>query len=290
MEAAPTGATSGNEAIMDKIWLRNPLTIPLYRLGPFRGLSPDVIGERQHVDLHLRRREPAEVAHGHSAGYEGLNYDYDFLDRLTNMTINGLPGASYAYDPAVTFGGKIGNMTSKTEGGVTLNFTYSAQHVHGSTYTTYDRNGNASQSSGDIYSFDAENRLAQMNTWAGMYPMFTNYAYDAAGQMSRRNTQNAIYPGAYDQKDTFVGGIYQERSTACGAAESYTKYYVALGRVIAQRTGTIAGGVPDAGTLTNLLADHLVAVVGSAEYDSYLDILLITRVRSSHTSHPSGSG
>ena len=82
-----------------------------------------------------------------------------------------------------------------------------------------------------------------------------------------------------------------ERSTACGAAESYTKYYVALGRVIAQRTGTIAGGVPDAGTLSYLLADHLVAVVGSAEYDSYLDILLITRVRSSHIHRiQSGSG
>jgi RHS repeat-associated protein len=155
------------------------------------------------------------------------------------MDVNSATVASYAYDPNVTYGGKIGNMTSKTEGATTYNFSYAAEHIHAPTNLGYDKNGNSIGGGGDLYWFDVENRLSQINAWTWT-PMMTTYLYDGSGGMVRRNAAPYLYPDQAE-KDVFVDGIYQERSIGCAAASSYTKYYSALGRVIASRTGTIGG-------------------------------------------------
>ena len=64
--------------------------------------------------------------------------------------------ASYTYSAGTTFGGKIGNMTTKTEGGVTANLSYSAEHTHAPSARNggaiaYDKSGNAVNALGDIY-------------------------------------------------------------------------------------------------------------------------------------------
>jgi RHS repeat-associated protein len=71
-------------------------------------------------------------------------YSYDKLSRLTNETANGTTTGGYAYNA-------IGNITSKTVGGNTFTYSYSATHKHavsgitynGTTYSySYDANGN----------------------------------------------------------------------------------------------------------------------------------------------------
>ena len=43
---------------------------------------------------------------------------------------------------------------------------------------------------------------------------------------NRRNIGHAL--GTYDVKDTFVDGIYEERSSGCAAPTTITKHYAAL--------------------------------------------------------------
>jgi RHS repeat-associated protein len=165
--------------------------------------------------------------------------------------------ASYAYgDPANGLGGRIGNMTAKMEGGVTHNFTYNLEHIHAvasdnGSALSYDRNGNTFDAASlDSYLFDVENRLSQNNAWLGT-PVSTFYTYDGSGEMVRRNVTRAAWPGQYDEKDVFIDGIFEEHSQNCGAAVSTTKYYMALGRVIAARKSN------ESPTLRFYLADHL---------------------------------
>lgn len=189
---------------------------------------------------------------------ETMDYAYDDLSRLTEMKINTVVQASYTYDPSTTYGGKIGNMTSKTEGGTTYNFSHGAEHIHAPTSwrgsgNTYDKNGNAVQVDADLNWYDVENRFSQVN----YIPNSTTYLYDASGELVRRKVKNLFGDPGTEAKETFVEGIYQERSTGCAAPHEYTKYYTALGRVIAKRTGTISGGTLSTGTVTFVLSDHL---------------------------------
>ena len=73
--------------------------------------------------------------------------------------------------------------------------------------------------------------------------------------MARRAT-SWMFPGAIDQRDTYVDGIYEERSTACNAPATVTKFYKAFGRIIAQRANS---------TLTYFLADHLGSTLGTVD-------------------------
>jgi RHS repeat-associated protein len=194
---------------------------------------------------------------------EAIDYVYDDLDRITAMLVNGVSKASYAYDPNTLYGGKIGNMTAKTEGTLTYNFTYTAEHIHapkthGGFTNYYDKNGNSSSVANEPHYYDVENRLSQINIWTWTATT-VDYLYDGSGEMVRRSTKAYLYPGQYDEKEVFVDGIYQEHSTNCAAAVSYTKYYMALGRVIASRAGTM--GTP--GTLKFYAADHLGSTVAT---------------------------
>ena len=90
--------------------------------------------------------------------------------------------------------------------------------------------------------------MAQTSNWSYPYVAAASQ-YDASGEMVYRRYTSWIYQGAIDTKETFVEGIYQERTFNCSSTPSVTKYYTAFGRVIASRT--------DGGTPCYYMADHL---------------------------------
>lgn len=161
----------------------------------------------------------------------------------------------------MTAGGRIGSLTAKDEGGnVTLaHANYS--HVHavsaaGNDTFTYDANGNmTSRLFHETYAFDVENRLTQ----TASYPSQTDYVYNGSGDLVLRKSSSSQYPGAVDEKNVYVGGIYEEQCFG-GGAPIVTKRYEAFGRVFAERRST---PVPGPSTLTYLLSDHLSSTVGT---------------------------
>jgi RHS repeat-associated protein len=197
------------------------------------------------------------------------------LGRLTTAQhqLGGLPApgdpviSSYRYDDqpnsvgAMTAGGRIGSLTGKDEGGnVTLAHT-NYSHVHavsaaGNDVFTYDANGNmAARLFHEAYRFDVENRLTQ----SASYPSQTDYTYNGSGDLVRRTSSSGQYPGAVDERNVYVDGIYEQQCFS-GGAPVVTKRYEAFGRVFAERRST---PVPGPSTLTYLLSDHLNSTVGT---------------------------
>jgi RHS repeat-associated protein len=192
---------------------------------------------------------------------ETINYSYDDLDRLISASapING----SYSYN-------QIGNLLSKTEGGVTYNLDYSTtthKHapngVNGVPYT-YDKNGNLTSRSGVDYRYDPENRLVKVSQGAQYVARF---AYDGDGKRVKRvDNYGTIH---------YIGPHY-ERNVGNGqdTTEVITKlYYAQLGpyrRLIAvNRAGTLYYVHTEHLGGTNILSDSSGNEVGALRYHSY---------------------
>jgi RHS repeat-associated protein len=161
----------------------------------------------------------------------------------------------------MTAGGRIGSLTGKDEGGNLTLAHANYSHVHavsaaGNDVFTYDANGNmASRLFHESYKFDVENRLTQ----SASYPSQTEYTYNGGGDLVRRTSSSSQYPGAVDEKNVYVDGIYEQQCFG-GGAPIVTKRYEAFGRVFAERRST---PVPGPSTLTYLLSDHLNSTVGT---------------------------
>jgi RHS repeat-associated protein len=198
------------------------------------------------------------------ASSDDVIYKYDEFDRITEMRQNSTSPptpalASYSYGLSTdSTGGAIGNLMSNGESGGTLAYA-NAEHIHapsssnGGWYSyTYDKNGNMSAYVGYAnYTFDVENRLVR--TYQQAYGFQNDYFYDGAGNLVRRRITSSTFP-TFDQKNLYVGGIYEELSyNGCSSGFSMTKNYMAFGRIIATRGAS----------LMYLLADHLGSTVGA---------------------------
>lgn len=129
-------------------------------------------------------------------------YAYDDLDRLTRAENVPSPNGGYAnfdyqYDP-------IGNMTYKSDMGVMTYGQNAGPHAltsaGGYTYQ-YDANGNMVVGKNKTLSYEAENRLLQVNE-LGTITLFT---YDGDGGRVRKTTGSA--------STTYIGSLFEKDSS-----------------------------------------------------------------------------
>lgn len=192
---------------------------------------------------------------------ETIGYGYDALDRL--LTAGAPINGSYSYN-------EIGNLLSKTEGGLTYNLDYSTtthkhapNSVNGVAYT-YDANGNLTNRSGIDFKYDAENRLVKVSQGS---QYVARMAYDGDGKRAKRvDSYGSIH---------YVGPHY-ERNVGTGqdTTEIITKlYYAQLGpyrRLIAiRRNGLLYFVHTEHLGGTHILSDTAGYEVGALRYHGY---------------------
>jgi len=140
-----------------------------------------------------------------ASGGETSTYSYDYLNRLTGMSVGSMQVAAYAYDA-------VGNLVRKKEGqlDLTLDYDQTGQpqpHPHAvtklkftgtaNTYKalSYDANGSLAAASASVggaqqdgFAFDAENRLKTRSSGLGPASVTTEYVYDGSGALVKKTT------------------------------------------------------------------------------------------------------
>jgi YD repeat-containing protein len=170
-----------------------------------------------------------------------ITYGYDRANRLTSAVNSGGTDYSYNYDAAY-------NMTSRTAGSTTTNFTVNAANqvtAAGSTTFTYDGAGNLTgDSTGKQLRYNAANQLTGMKTDASSAMVDDEYAGD--GNFERIAYDNQSFTDSVLGTSTRTGGTTP--------AQSYVRDNT--GRLIAIREGTArryvhADALGSVGALTN---------------------------------------
>lgn len=171
------------------------------------------------------------------------DFYYDGLNRLDYSRLNGVttPNLDMSYD-------SLGNIQSKTEGGGSNAYNYSAQQAGCSYYShaqpnavrrvgtsvyCYDQNGNMTRRAGsDItwYSYNLPNRINNGSNFSQFYygadrARYKQVAFTAAGGSLPAGTETTIY----------VGGLYERVTKPSGVVE-HKHYILANADAIAVRT------------------------------------------------------
>ncbi len=174
-------------------------------------------------------------------------FNYDNLNRIQTSTLNGTQNLSVAID-------NTGNITSRTEGGVTYPYTYDSTHKHavasvGSVGSyTYDNNGNmATRNSYSLTwaSYNLPTSITAVNN------VSSTFYY---GPDRQRKEQDAKYvsEGANGTETTIYAlGLYEYEVTP---AQTHNKYFVQVpgGTQIIYDIQSVSGT-----QTTYVTADHL---------------------------------
>ena len=185
---------------------------------------------------------------------ETQTFGYDLLNRLTSALATGSAGysESYSYDPGT------GSLASKTgvgtytyhaprQGtcatGTNATIPHAAQSAGANAYT-YDCNGNMLSRPGQALSFDAENRLVEVNRTVKPIRTEASFTYDGDGTRVKSvvGTTTTVFIGEYLEWT--------------GSTSTLKLHYYAGGRRIALRS---------AGTLLWLTGDHLGSTTVTAD-------------------------
>jgi len=152
------------------------------------------------------------------------NFDYDIVGRLTSAS-GPYPSLSYQYDRA-------GNITKRND----TTYSYKTDKKHQLAAATYDANGNTTQYAPWSYSYDAQNRLSQVDkAGSGTVNQFT---YDDSGnRLSKKESEDGT---------TYYVAPFYEVVRKADNAQIHTKYIVGP-------QGTIAA-ISKNGSNVNLLA------------------------------------
>ena len=145
----------------------------------------------------------------------GNTYDYDVLDRLTNV-VTPTAGQTYAYDA-------VGNRKQKATNGTTTTYGYAGPgnrltSVAGQSVAT-DANGSITNTGNATFNYDARGRMVSANTAIGL----VTYTINSLGQRVRKVTPTETTVFHYDLAGKLIG-----ESTTTGSTTK-TQQYVFLG-------------------------------------------------------------
>ncbi|TMC49309.1 MAG: hypothetical protein E6J20_18030, partial [Chloroflexi bacterium] len=149
-------------------------------------------------------------------------FGYDNLNRIQNSTLNGVQNLSLAIDAT-------GNITSRTEGGVTYPYTYDPAHKHavdtvgtGSNQTTYsyDANGNMATRNGLSVNWASYNLPTSIPGSGGVY---ANFVYGPDRQRKQQSAKYVADGQSGVETTTYVFGLYEYQTTP---AQTHSKYFV----------------------------------------------------------------
>ncbi|MES2321015.1 MAG: hypothetical protein V4633_02005 [Pseudomonadota bacterium] len=145
----------------------------------------------------------------------GNTYDYDVLDRLTNVATP-FSAQTYDYDA-------VGNRTQKVNNSTTTNYHYEGSGNRltriGSQHIPTDANGSITDKGNATFTYDVRGRMVAANTAIGL----VRYTLNSAGQRVRKETPTESTVFHYD----FGGKLIAESTTAGG--NTSTQEYVFLG-------------------------------------------------------------
>jgi RHS repeat-associated protein len=152
------------------------------------------------------------------------SYSYDSLNRVQSMSApgDGCSGLSWTYDA-------WGNRTAQTATGGSCyqepSTTFSASNQLPSPYQ-YDAAGNMTNDGVHTYTYDAENRLTQVDSGST-----ASYIYDAEGRRARKTTGGSTT----DYLRDLPGNIFSTFGPGCGGTGCWTAGALYLnGRFFAQ--------------------------------------------------------
>jgi RHS repeat-associated protein len=174
-------------------------------------------------------------------------FNYDNLNRIQTSTLNGTQNLSVAID-------NTGNITSRTEGGVTYPYTYDTTHKHavdtvGSVGTyTYDANGNMATRNGYSLTWASYNLPTNINGSSGVYSTL----YYGPDRQRKEQVANYVADGQNGTETTiYVLGLYEYEITP---GQTHDKYFIQVpgGTQIIYDIQSVSGT-----QTTYVTADHL---------------------------------
>jgi RHS repeat-associated protein len=174
-------------------------------------------------------------------------FSYDSLNRIQTSTLNGTQNLSVAID-------NTGNITSRTEGGVTYPYTYDPVHKHavvtvGSVGSyTYDNNGNMATRNGNSLTWASYNLPTNINAANGVYSSF----YYGPDRQRKEQVAKYVSEGANGTETTIYAlGLYEYEVTP---AQTHNKYFIQVpsGTQIIYDIQSVSGT-----QTTYVTADHL---------------------------------
>jgi RHS repeat-associated protein len=174
-------------------------------------------------------------------------FNYDNLNRIQTSILNGTQNLSVTVDAT-------GNISSRTEGGVTSAYTYDPTHKHAvasvgsSGAYTYDANGNMATRNGLNLQWASYNLPTVINGPGGTYADFS-YGPD---RQRKQQVANYVADGASGLETTvYAFGLYEHETTS---AQTRDKYWVQLpgGTQVLYDIASVSGT-----QTTYIVADHL---------------------------------
>lgn len=191
----------------------------------------------------------AQTTQSSSLPVTSISYTYDGLDRLTQAAY--ASGETYTYD-------KVGNRTSQTNPGGTVNYTYNATNrltsVNGTAYT-WDDNGNLLSDGSSTYTYDHANRLIGVAGLGNTY----SFAYNGLGDRYQQIANGSPVNYTLD----LSGALSQVLS------DGQNTYLYGLGRIAQESLAGKEYFLPDGLGSVRQLADASGSVTLSQSFDPF---------------------
>jgi RHS repeat-associated protein len=177
-------------------------------------------------------------------------FSYDNLNRVQTSTLNGNQNFQVAID-------NTGNITSRTEGGVTYPYTYDTTHKHAvdivgtspnQTSYSYDANGNMATRNGYSLTWASYNLPTNINGASGVYSTL----YYGPDRQRKEQVAKYVSDGQNGTETTiYVSGLYEYEVTP---GQTHNKHFIQVpgGTQIVYDIQSVSGT-----QTTYITADHL---------------------------------